>query len=48
MNPTVENQMKLNGRLASIDRYRGFAILLMVLADYLSRIERVPAWLRAQ
>jgi len=33
-------------RLDSIDQYRGFAILLMVLADYLSRIERVPPWLK--
>ena len=35
-----------NDRLDSIDQFRGFAILLMVLADYLSRIQRVPAWLK--
>lgn len=34
------------GRRKTIDQYRGFAILLMVLADYLSRIRRVPAWLK--
>ncbi len=34
------------GRLDAIDQYRGFAILLMVLADYLSHIQRVPAWLK--
>jgi hypothetical protein len=34
------------GRLDAVDQFRGFAILLMVLADYLSRIERVPAWLK--
>jgi len=34
------------GRLNTIDMYRGFAILLMVFADYLSRIQRVPAWLK--
>ncbi len=33
-------------RLEAIDQYRGLAILLMVLADYLSRIQRVPAWLK--
>ena len=46
MNPSMDNIEKSNGRLASIDQYRGFAILLMVLADYLSRIERVPAFLK--
>ncbi len=35
-----------NDRLDSIDQFRGFAILLMVLADYLSRIQRVPGWLK--
>jgi predicted acyltransferase len=34
------------GRLDAIDQFRGFAILLMVLADYLSRIQSVPAWLK--
>jgi predicted acyltransferase len=34
------------GRSAAIDQYRGFAILLMVLVDYLSHIQRVPAWLK--
>jgi predicted acyltransferase len=33
-------------RLAAIDQFRGFAILLMVLADYLSHIESVPIWLK--
>ncbi|MFL7812624.1 MAG: DUF5009 domain-containing protein [Anaerolineales bacterium] len=33
-------------RLDAVDQYRGFAILLMVLADYLSHIQRVPAWLK--
>jgi len=34
------------GRLDSIDHFRGFAILLMVLADYLSHIQSVPGWLK--
>ena len=34
------------GRLDVIDQYRGLAIVLMVLVDYLSRIQRVPAWLK--
>ncbi|MFN2112420.1 MAG: heparan-alpha-glucosaminide N-acetyltransferase domain-containing protein, partial [Anaerolineales bacterium] len=33
-------------RLDAVDQFRGFAILLMVLADYLSHIQRVPAWLK--
>jgi predicted acyltransferase len=33
-------------RLESIDEFRGFAILLMVLADYLERPAVVPAWLK--
>ena len=33
-------------RLAAIDQFRGFSILLMVLADYLGDVERVPAWLK--
>ena len=37
---------KTKSRLDSIDQFRGFAILLMVLANYLSRIQSVPAWLK--
>jgi predicted acyltransferase len=33
-------------RLEAIDQFRGFAILLMVLADYLADINTVPAWLK--
>ena len=33
-------------RMDDLDYYRGFAILLMVVADYLSRIQRVPPWLK--
>ncbi len=33
-------------RLESIDEFRGFAILLMVLADYLEGPVVVPAWLK--
>jgi predicted acyltransferase len=33
-------------RLEAIDQFRGFAILLMVLADYLAVPQTVPAWLR--
>jgi predicted acyltransferase len=33
-------------RRDAIDQFRGFAILLMVLADYLSDISRVPGWLK--
>lgn len=35
-----------SSRFDAIDQYRGFAILLMVLADYLADVNRVPAWLK--
>lgn len=35
-----------HARLESIDEFRGFAILLMVLADYLEGPAVVPAWLK--
>jgi predicted acyltransferase len=35
-----------SGRLEAIDQFRGFAILLMILANYLANIELVPAWLK--
>ena len=38
--------MKQTPRLASIDCFRGFAVLAMVLATYLFGTEAVPAWLR--
>lgn len=46
MNKANKHHDKSDGRLEGIDQFRGFAILLMVLADYLSRIQRVPAWLK--
>ena len=46
MNEVNNHHEKSGGRLDAIDQYRGFAILLMVLADYLSRIQSVPAWLK--
>jgi predicted acyltransferase len=43
----INNHLEsFEGRLDAIDQFRGFAILLMVLADYLSRIDSVPAWLK--
>ena len=33
-------------RIASIDAFRGFAILTMVLANYLAGVQWVPAWLK--
>jgi predicted acyltransferase len=46
MGPFNTHLEKSQGRLDAIDQFRGFAILLMVLADYLSRIQSVPAWLK--
>jgi len=33
-------------RLESIDQFRGFAILTMVLANYLGGVKSIPAWLK--
>jgi predicted acyltransferase len=33
-------------RLASIDQFRGFAILLMVLANFMGDVNSIPAWLK--
>ena len=38
--------MRHTPRLASIDCFRGFAVLVMVLASYLFGTEDLPAWLR--
>ena len=38
--------MKGSTRLDAIDQFRGLAIVLMVLADFLSDVARVPAWLK--
>ena len=46
MNQFKNHHENSDGRLDAIDQFRGFAILLMVLADYLSRIQSVPAWLK--
>ncbi len=46
MNLETNRSQRSFNRLRSIDQYRGLAILLMVLADYLSHIRRVPAWLK--
>lgn len=35
-----------SARLDAIDQFRGFAILLMVLADYLADVNRIPGWLK--
>jgi predicted acyltransferase len=42
----VTQKQSVAGRLEAIDQFRGFAILLMVLADYLAGISTVPAWLK--
>lgn len=33
-------------RLEAIDQFRGFAILLMILANYMNNVQVVPAWLK--
>jgi predicted acyltransferase len=43
----MENQVNdARQRLESIDEFRGFSILLMVLADYLAGPHVIPAWLK--
>lgn len=39
-------QSKAPGRNEAIDQFRGLAILLMVLADYLAGTDTAPAWLK--
>lgn len=46
MNQFNNHLENFKGRLDAIDQFRGFAILMMVLADFLSRIQSVPAWLK--
>jgi len=36
----------MDNRLRSIDQFRGLAVLLMVVANYLAGVELVPAWLK--
>lgn len=38
--------MSSSSRIVAIDQFRGFAILLMVLANYLAGVHSVPAWLK--
>jgi predicted acyltransferase len=38
--------MQSTPRLPSIDCFRGFAVLMMVLATFLFGTEALPAWLR--
>jgi predicted acyltransferase len=33
-------------RIPSIDQFRGFAILTMVLANYMGGVSLIPAWLK--
>ncbi len=33
-------------RLEAIDQFRGFAILLMILANYMNNVKIIPAWLK--
>ncbi len=38
--------MSRPARLTSIDQFRGFAILLMVLANFMGDVNSIPAWLK--
>ena len=33
-------------RLEAIDQFRGFAILLMILANYMNNVSLIPSWLK--
>jgi predicted acyltransferase len=43
---TLSGSTKPKDRIAAIDQFRGFAILLMILADYLNNISTIPTWLK--
>lgn len=38
--------MSSSGRLQAIDQFRGFAIFLMILANYMNNVRIIPAWLK--
>lgn len=38
--------MAAKQRLQAIDHFRGFAILLMILANYMANVDLIPAWLK--
>jgi predicted acyltransferase len=40
------NKAQTATRISAIDQFRGFAILLMVLANYFNNINTLPAWLK--
>lgn len=44
LSPLREGRMQSTLRLASIDCFRGFAVLVMVLATFLFGTEALPAW----
>jgi predicted acyltransferase len=39
-------QTKTNQRIETIDQFRGLAIILMILANYLAGVKWTPAWLK--
>jgi predicted acyltransferase len=46
-NPKIRSENPPSStRITAIDQFRGFAILLMVLADYFNNISTIPAWLK--
>ena len=49
MSTSTTDRSKPSGsknRISAIDQFRGFAILLMILADYLNNISGIPGWLK--
>ena len=42
----TNNTTPATRRIAAIDQFRGFAIILMVVINYLSGIESTPSWLK--
>ncbi len=45
-NNQTTKKPKSTNRIDAIDQFRGFAILLMVLADYFNNINTIPSWLK--
>jgi predicted acyltransferase len=49
MSPLTTDRSKPSdskNRISAIDQFRGFAILLMILADYINNISGIPGWLK--
>src|SRR3972149_430728 len=43
---SVSHSLPDSGRIEAVDQYRGIAVILMVVANYLADVANIPAWLK--